>query len=382
LAGIYLHIPFCKRKCHYCNFFSVASVKYEKRFLEALDEEIFLQRNFFAGSPVDSIYLGGGTPSMLTISEIKHILDHLKQTFLVERTAEVTLEANPDDVSQELMEGYRQSGINRLSIGIQSFFDEDLVYLNRLHNAERALVAVKDSQRAGFDNISIDLIYGIPTLTDEHWQKNLDIAFSLDVPHISAYALTVEPKTALEVLIKKKKLAATSEEQVIRQFRMLMDAMKKPGFLHYEISNFCKEGHFSRHNSMYWDGGHYLGLGPAAHSYDGVTRRWNVASILHYADQISQNDRYYEEEQLTPVQKYNEFVMVSLRTMWGCDLSKIRDLFGEEVASRFIQLARQYLINGMLVVKDGVYFLTDEGKLFADGIASDLFMEPEDGPQG
>ena len=360
----------------------MASVKYKKRFLEALDEEIFLQRNFFRGHPVQSVYFGGGTPSLLDLSEITNILSGIRKTFDLDRNAEITLEANPDDISIPVMEGYLETGINRLSIGVQSFSDEDLVYLNRLHDASRAFDSVKIAQKAGFDNISIDLIYGIPTLSMENWQKNLEIAFSLGVPHISAYALTVEPKTALDILIKKKKLPGTEEEKVIEHFHTLMRTMKEKGFLHYEISNFCKDGYFSRHNSMYWDGGHYLGLGPAAHSYDGNTRRWNVNSILHYIDLLNRHELYYESEDLSDIQKYNEYVMVSLRTMWGCDLSKIEELFGVDAVSRFAKQVEQFLPDGRIIEKNGVYYLTDEGKLFADGISSDLFMESEDGTKG
>jgi len=379
VSGIYVHIPFCRQKCHYCNFFSVASDKYKKRFLDTLTEETFIQRNFFNELPVQSLYFGGGTPSLLSFVELESVFNTIKSTFLIEKDAEITLEANPDDLTIELLKKYRDLGFNRLSIGVQSFFDDDLGYLNRLHSAGRAYDSVKEAQKAGFENISIDLIYGIPTLTDEKWQKNLDIAFSLQVPHISAYALTVEPKTTLDVLIAKKKLPAPEEEQVVKHFRILSDAMKYHEYLHYEISNFCKPDFFSRHNSMYWSGAYYLGLGPAAHSFNGITRRWNVSSILHYATLINQHERYYEEEVLTDVQKYNEFVMVSLRTMWGCDGSKIRALFGESVKDRFVYLVTNYIQKGMIIEKEGIYFLTEEGKLFADGIASDLFLEPEDG---
>jgi oxygen-independent coproporphyrinogen III oxidase len=374
MAGIYIHIPFCRRKCHYCNFFSVATVRYQADFLETLKEEIFLQRNYLSGKVVDSVYFGGGTPSLADPSEIAAILHEIKTHYLVSKEAEITLEANPDDLNPDLLTKYKELGINRLSIGIQSFFDDDLEYLNRIHSASKAIGSVKEARLADFDNISIDLIYGIPTLTEEKWEKNLDRAFSLDVPHISAYSLTVEPKTALDLLIRKKKLPAPLEENVIAHFRMLMSKMREHGFLHYEISNFCREGYFSRHNSMYWSGEHYLGLGPSAHSYNGISRQWNVASIIQYIDQIRRNDRFFESEMLTPSQKHNEYVMTSLRTMWGCRLDRIREEFGEEFGSRFSVLVSRFLESGLMDEKEGIYTLTDEGKLFADGIASDLFI--------
>ena len=375
MPGIYIHIPFCKRKCHYCNFFSLASLKFRERFLTALTEEIFLQRKFFDEQKVDSIYFGGGTPSYLRGSEIAGILEHIRKYHPLAEDIEITLEANPDDITPETLKEYLALGINRISVGIQSFFDDDLEYLNRIHSAQRARESVSEAREAGFSNISIDLIYGIPTLTLEKWEKNLEIAFSLDIPHISAYSLTVEPKTALDLLIRKGNLPAPEEDQAVEQFRLLMKKMKDQDFEHYEISNFCRKGFYSRHNSMYWNGTHYLGFGPSAHSYNGTTRRWNIANLFQYIDQIQRNDRFYESEELTQIQRYNEYVMVSLRTMWGTDLMKIRNDFGNETASRFSSLAASFIESGQMMEKNKVYFLTDEGKLFADGIASELFLE-------
>jgi oxygen-independent coproporphyrinogen III oxidase len=375
MAGIYVHIPFCRRKCHYCNFFSLASLKYRERFLDALREEIFLQRNYLGEKPVQSIYFGGGTPSLLSSAEISSVLDEIRRYFLLSGNMEITLEANPDDINPELLQEYRLAGINRLSIGVQSFFDDDLLYLNRIHSAKRAEESVNEAKAAGFSNISIDLIYGIPTLTAEKWGKNLDRAFLLNVPHISTYSLTVEPKTALEVHIRKKKLAAPMEDQVIEHFRILLKKMKEQGFEHYEISNFCRNGLYSLHNSMYWNGTHYLGLGPSAHSYNGTSRQWNISNILHYITQISEKDRFFESEILTTTQRYNEYVMVSLRTMWGCDVQKIRDDFGDETGARFTEHVARFLESGEMIEKEGVFYLTDEGKLFADGIAAELFID-------
>ena len=376
MSGIYIHIPFCRRKCHYCNFFSLASLKYKERFLGALKEEIFLRKKYLDGKPIESIYLGGGTPSILKILEIEGILEDLRKYFILAENREITLEANPDDLDAGIFREYLAIGINRLSIGVQSFFDDDLEYLNRIHSGQRAEEVVRQAKDAGFSNISIDLIYGIPTLTAEKWQKNLEKAFSLEVSHISTYSLTVEPKTALDLLIRKKKLPGPGEEQILEHFRILLRMMKEQEFEHYEISNFCKNGFYSKHNSMYWQGGPYLGLGPSAHSYNGTSRQWNISNLVQYIDQINRNEPFFESEELTPVQQYNEYVMVSLRTMWGCDLNTIGERFGEEAVAHFSRLAARYLTSGELVEKTGIYYLTDEGKLFADGIAADLFLEP------
>jgi oxygen-independent coproporphyrinogen-3 oxidase len=375
MSGIYIHIPFCKRKCHYCNFFSLASLKYKERFLEALKEEIFIRKNYLNGKPIESIYFGGGTPSILQISEVDDILKNIKNYFLLAENCEITLEANPDDIDIALLQEFRNLGINRLSIGVQSFFDDDLLYLNRIHSGKRAEDSILQAKEAGFSNISLDLIYGIPTLTAEKWKHNLETAFSLDIPHISAYSLTVEPKTALDLLIRKKKLPAPEEEQVLDQFRIQLRMMQEHEFEHYEISNFCKNKLYSRHNSMYWNGATYLGLGPSAHSYNGISRQWNISNLIYYIEQISRNELFFESEELSLIQKYNEYVMVSLRTMWGCDLNKIANRFGTETADHFLNLVTKYLASGDLIEKSGIYYLTDEGKLFADGIASDLFLE-------
>jgi oxygen-independent coproporphyrinogen III oxidase len=375
MAGIYIHIPFCRRRCHYCNFFSVASLKYHEAFMEGILGEIRTRKDYLEGRTAQTVYFGGGTPSYLEAVDIRKILEEIQKNFGVGPEAEITLEANPDDLSPEKLNEFRKMGINRLSIGIQSFHDADLQYLNRVHSAKRAAESIKEAQDAGFDNLSIDLIYGIPTLSTENWEINIDKAYSFGTPHISAYSLTVEPKTALEVLIRNKKAVAPAEEESIAHFRILLRKMKEYGYEHYEISNFCKPGHYSRHNCQYWNGEYYLGLGPSAHSYNGHSRQWNAASIFEYADQIRRNDRFFEIEELTAAQHYNEFVMVSLRTMWGCDMEKVREKFGTSRAEDFSARAQKYISSGKMSEENGVYTLTDEGKLFADGIASDLFID-------
>lgn len=375
MAGLYIHIPFCKKKCHYCNFYSLASVKYLDAFYDALREEIYIQRNYLEGKSIKSIYFGGGTPTFVNPDIIRQALLSINKYYSIDVDPEITLEANPDDINNSLLREYKDIGINRLSIGVQSFYDDDLQYLNRLHSAGQAYQAVMDAKSAGFENLSIDLIYGIPTLTNEKWEQNLEKAFSLDIPHISAYSLTVEEKTALYVLIQKKALTSPTDEQMIGHFRILQQKMIEHEYLHYEISNFCKTGYYSRHNSMYWTGEHYLGIGPSAHSYNGASRQWNVSNILQYVDLIARNDRFYQTEELTDIQRFNERVMVSLRTMWGCDLNKIREEFGDEIAAGFRLQAEGHIKSGAMIENNGIYALTDTGKLFADGIASDLFLE-------
>jgi oxygen-independent coproporphyrinogen-3 oxidase len=281
---------------------------------------------------------------------------------------------NPEDVTEGYVAGLKRTLFNRFSLGVQSFFDEDLVYLNRSHSASQAVKAVKLLQQAGFDNISIDLIYGIPHATPGRWLKNLDMAFSLDVPHISAYALTVEPRTPLAWMIGKKKSPPVSDELQVKQFNMLMENAKVNGYLQYEISNFCKPGRYAIHNTNYWNGMHYLGLGPSAHSYNGISRRWNIANLAKYIDGMRNGEFLFEEETLTDTQKYNEYVMTSLRTMWGCDGHKIMEDFGLKIFDFFRHEAMSLIGKGLLREISGVYFLTDEGKLFADGVAGGLFL--------
>jgi oxygen-independent coproporphyrinogen-3 oxidase len=373
MAGIYIHIPFCKNKCHYCNFYSLASSRYVKDFIPALIKEIEFQRNYLEGEVVETIYFGGGTPSLLEYDSLMQIFEKLQNTFIIDAKAEITIEANPDDLNAAKLKATRQTPVNRLSIGIQSFFDEDLKYLNRIHTASQAEAAVKRSQDNGFDITSIDLIYGIPTLTDYHWKQNLEQSFSLLVPHISAYSITVEPKTALDTLIRKGKSKPVDEEQSVNQFKILMSEMKLNDFIHYEISNFCKEGFISIHNSNYWKGKRYLGLGPSAHSFDVQSRQWNNANIIDYIKGIETSVPAIEKETLSEPDKFNEYIMTSLRTMWGCDLNYIADTFGPDARKEIAKNAESFIMQKQMILDKDVLYLTDSGKLFADGIAADLF---------
>ena len=373
MAGIYIHIPFCKNKCVYCNFYSIASSHYYNDFVSALLSEIELQKNYLEGAKVKTIYFGGGTPSLLVQKDLMHIFEKLQQCFEIATDAEITYEANPDDLNSTKINELRKTTVNRISIGIQSFFDNDLKYLKRIHTASQAESAVKRCQDVGFENISIDLIYGMPTLTNDNWKRNIDKSFSLEVPHISAYGLTVETKTALETLINKGKAIAVNEEQSVKQFKILMQQMKANNFNHYEISNFCKQGFLSQHNSNYWKGEKYLGLGPSAHSYNLESRQWNVADIKEYIQKIEQKIIPSEKEVLTTEQKLNEYIMTSLRTVWGCDLNYIEKTFGKDYTSSLISKSEIFILKGQMISNNNILSLTDEGKLFADGIAGDLF---------
>jgi oxygen-independent coproporphyrinogen-3 oxidase len=374
MAGIYIHIPFCKQKCHYCNFFSTASTKWRDEFVSALLKEIEIRKEYLEEEKVNTIYFGGGTPSLLSIDHLALIFEHLALHFNIDHSAEITLEANPDDISVEKAREWKSAGVNRLSIGIQSFFDDDLHYLNRVHNAGQALQAITDVRNAGFENLTIDLIYGIPGLTEEKWAQNLETFFSLNIPHLSAYSLTVEQKTPLAKLIEKGKYAPVDENLSVAHFKMLLEQAKAHDFIHYEISNFAKEGFYSKHNSIYWLGGHYLGLGPSAHSFNGSSRQWNVSSISQYIKLDDFQTTVEEKEVLTLDQRFNEYVMTSIRTVWGCDSVHIRNVFGEKLESYFIMNIKSYLDKGHVYQEGSRYFLTDEGKLFADGIAAGLFI--------
>lgn len=373
MAGIYFHIPFCKQKCHYCNFYSVASRSGIPAMINAIVAEVSLQRTYLNNQTLTSIYFGGGTPSLLSETQLGAMLDAVTAEFAMSSSVEITLEANPDDITPEQLKMWRNIGINRLSIGVQSFNDKDLIYLNRVHNAERAHRCLTDARDAGFDNLTIDLIFGIPTLNDEAWLRNISLATETGIPHISAYALTVEPKTALDVLIRKGRLAAVDELMTARQFEMLMDALQTKGYQHYEISNYCLPGKYAQHNTAYWKGDHYLGLGPSAHSFNGKSRQWNISSIDAYIRAMVEQKPDFDIEFLNVSQQYNEYVMTGLRTMWGCSIHEIERKFGKPYAECFVTNADRWIERGCVSVDSGVYTLTREGKLLADGIASDLF---------
>lgn len=375
MAGIYLHIPFCKQKCHYCNFYALASSKYRNEFVDALVKEINSRIDYLKGELINTIYFGGGTPSLLYPKEIVQIINTIKQNYNAAANPEITLEANPDDLSiDKLLSLKNDTPVNRLSIGIQSFFDDDLKYLNRVHNSLQAINSIQIAKETGFDNITIDLIYGIPTLTNEKWKHNLNRFFSFELPHLSSYSLTVEPKTPLKVLIDKGKIQPVEEEQSISHFEILLEETKRHNYIHYEISNFAKEGHYSKHNSIYWTGGHYIGFGPSAHSFNGESRQWNVSNMKQYMEAEMVEKIIEEKEILTINQQYNEYVMTSIRTSWGCDVEHIHNEFGLNYVTYFKRSIKPFLKQGKVKYQKSKYLLTNKGKLFADAIASDLFI--------
>lgn len=374
MAGIYLHIPFCKKACHYCDFHFSTLHENMGEMVEAICHEIILRKNYLSDEKIESIYFGGGTPSLLNEIQLVKLIRILHETFDVVADAEITLEANPDDLTKENLLIFKTSGINRLSIGIQSFREQDLIVMNRAHNVEQALMCVKDAKEAGFENISIDLIYGLPDMSGDDWRKNLEIAFSLDVDHLSCYSLTVEPKTALAKMIQQHKVSDIDDAQSALHFEMLMDETAIHNFEHYEISNFARHKKYSKHNTSYWQRKKYLGVGPSAHSFDGDTRQWNVYNNSIYLRTLKNSEIPFEREELTGKDKLNEYLLTSLRTMWGMNLDFVKNNFGNDAAFE-LEKKLSLLIDEQLVeLKDNNFILTRKGKYFADKISLQLFV--------
>jgi oxygen-independent coproporphyrinogen-3 oxidase len=374
MAGIYIHIPFCKQACHYCNFYFSVSTSMKADLVKAIVREIELSKDYLDGEAIETIYLGGGTPSLLSGDEIKSILDTIYRIHTNIRLLELTLEANPDDLHQKKINELKNLtlyGLNRLSIGVQSFHQADLLYMNRAHSAEEASSAISRAQDAGFDNLTIDLIYGTPTMTDEGWAANIEKAIALNIPHISSYALTVEPKTYLDKYIKAGRSKPVDEVQTVRQFDILMRGMAAHQYDQYEISNYAKPGHHAIHNTNYWRGKKYLGLGPSAHSYNGNSRSWNVANNLNYIKSIGRSIIPAEIEHLTVVQQINEYIMTSLRTMWGMDIHMILDPnHKSQLLESLVSIDRSFYI-----LEGSILTLTQKGRHYADRIAAELFIE-------
>jgi oxygen-independent coproporphyrinogen-3 oxidase len=377
MAGLYIHIPFCKSKCGYCGFYSLPSLKLKDRFLETLKQEIVTRKEYLHGKAIDTIYFGGGTPSLLSVTEIESLLLLINKHYPIASNAEITLEANPDTLSLEYLKSLHQIGINRLSIGIQSFFDNDLQYLGRKHDSHHAQQCLDWVKLAGFSNISIDLIYGLPTSNAEQWNKNLDIFFAYHIPHLSAYALTLEPNSILTKQIELGKALPVIDDDALRDYDILCQRAKENGFLHYEISNFCKMGMHSKHNASYWFGTPYLGLGPSAHSYDGSSRQWNVSNLEKYCQRVLEpvEGPAYEKEQLSPEQHYDEYIMLRLRTHWGIDLKYMKREMGERFSSYCEKHAQTLIAQGRLSQTREFLYLNDAQMLFADGVAEELFWE-------
>ena len=371
---IYFHIPFCKQACHYCDFHFSTSLKYKEEMLAAMKAEIDFRASYLEDKKIESIYFGGGTPSILAASEIMELIDHISKHFEISNTAEITLEANPDDLDKQKVQALRQTEVNRFSIGIQSFFEEDLRWMNRAHHADEAKSAIMRVQDAGFENITCDLIYGYPLLNNSKWKTNMQELIQLQVPHISSYSMTVERKTALDHMINKGKTPPLNEEQSAEQMLMLIDTLTAAGYEQYEISNFAKPDRYARHNTNYWRGKPYLGIGPSAHSFNTQSRSWNIANNALYIKGILEKELPLETEILQKSDRFNEYVMTSLRTKWGIDSSYVKQEFGSDYYSELEKLSKPYLEQGKLINQDGQITLTPEGKLLADQIASDLFV--------
>ncbi|MGB4845229.1 MAG: radical SAM family heme chaperone HemW [Ferruginibacter sp.] len=376
MPGIYIHIPFCKQACHYCNFHFSTTLSLKDKMIEAITKEIHLTKTLSssAADKINTLYFGGGTPSIIDTDDLKKLFDILQQRFVFADDIEITLEANPDDITDEKLVQWKSLGVNRLSVGIQSFLEEELVWMNRAHSASESLLCIDKIQAAGFTNFSVDLIYGSPILSDDDWKKNVDLVIEKNIPHISCYALTVEPKTALDKMIALHKREPVDAEKQSRQFLLLMDWMETAGYEHYEISNFAKPGLQSRHNSSYWSGESYYAFGPAAHAFDGKSRRWNIANNSLYIQALQKDIIPFEEELLTKIQQLNEYIMTSLRTMEGLHLDYVSKNFGEEESRKIKTASSKYESTGKLKINNNKIILTREGKLFADGIAADLFF--------
>ncbi len=371
--GIYIHIPFCKQACHYCNFHFSTATKYQEEMVKAITKELQMQQSYLPNKPLESIYFGGGTPSILSEKYLEQIFTTIHKLFKVSPNAEITLEANPDDLHKDKLLALKSMGINRLSIGVQSFFADDLVLMNRAHTPKEAVRALELSFEQGFEEINLDLIYGITTASNDSWIKNMEKAFNFPINHLSAYALTVEPKTALAHFIKKGKYPPIDEQKASEQYNMLMEFAQAKGWTHYEISNFALPGKEARHNTAYWQGKAYLGIGPSAHSFNGHSRQWNIANNQTYMKAIEQDRVPFEVEILSPTDQYNELVMTALRTKWGCSEKEIAKL-GESYVT-FFRKEIQASLEEQLVVQIGdIYTLTQKGMHYADRIASDVML--------
>jgi len=374
LASIYIHIPYCKQKCTYCNFHFRTAQNDKIEMLKSIKKEIELRKFYLNGATISSIYFGGGTPSILNKEEIESIIQTIYHHFTIDINAEITLECNPDDLDKKMLTDLKEIGINRLSIGIQSFDDDDLKFMNRSHNAKEALECIHLAKEAEFNNITIDLIYGLPNQSNEKWKQNLKQMLDLNIQHFSAYALTVEPKTVLKHLIDKQKVIPLDDKITVEHFNTLAQIATENDFIHYEISNFGKQGFFSNHNTAYWKNQHYLGVGPSAHSFNETSRQWNLASNKQYIEMVNANNAYFEIEQLSNAQQYNEYIFTALRTMWGVELDYIKTQFGATAHQYFEKQVSNWVNQGKIKQLENNYTLTSRGKLYADAISSDLFI--------
>tara|TARA_B100000683_G_scaffold150022_1_gene145304 strand:+ start:3394 stop:4524 length:1131 start_codon:yes stop_codon:yes gene_type:complete len=373
LSSIYIHIPYCKQKCTYCNFYLKTNLKDKNKLIESLIKEISLTKNYLKDTKLKSLYFGGGTPSLLNKENLDLIFRKVKKYYQVSSEAEITIECNPEDLTIEKLKDLKNIGFNRLSIGIQSFKDEDLIFMNRNHNRNQGIKSVKNAKDAGFKNISIDLIFSLPNQSLKDWNENLRMAFELDIQHISSYSLTIEEKTKLKYLIENNKLSELVDIESSNHFRLLVEECEKRGFIQYEISNFGKKNYFSTHNSNYWVGSEFLGIGPSAHSYNGESRRWNISSNSKYIQSIKNNIIPSNEEKLTNSEKFNDYIMTSLRTIWGADLILIKKKFGKTIHSDLNKQIQKWIKSKDIFQEKEKIYLTTKGKFISDSICSDLF---------
>lgn len=374
MAGIYIHIPFCKQACHYCDFHFSTNLRNVEDVVGAMKMELNLQSNYMDNEVIQTIYFGGGTPSAIPVHLIGELIDTVKQLHQVDVNAEISLEANPDDLTKENLEAWKSFGVNRLSVGVQSFVDEHLVWMNRAHTSTEAINGLTWAKEVGFSNITMDLIYGIPGMSMKQWESNLQTFFDLDLPHLSAYGLTIEDQTHLGHLVKTKQVYIEKDENYNLQFEYLMNQTQNHGFAHYEISNFGKPGFQSRHNTAYWLGEKYAGIGPSAHAFNGKERRWNVASNMKYIKLLHTKELPSEVEQLSENDQFNEYVLIRLRTIWGIDERQIKTQFGEKFQNILKSTIRPYMDSGHVIFRDDLYTLSRKGKYLADKISSDLFV--------
>ena len=378
MAGIYIHIPFCKKFCFYCDFYHILSNNDNTEFIGAILKEASLRQDYIGSETISTIYIGGGTPSVFSIDELSIILNRINNLFRVEESCEITIELNPDDVNREYLSGLINLNINRISLGIQSWCDSDLKMLNRRHDSAQAAIALEESFKAGFKNISIDLIYGLPGMSLKDWISNLDFSLTFDIKHLSAYHLTFEPGTVFGNRLKKGLISEIDEEESAAQFNMLIEKTEKAGFIHYEISNFGKPGYFSVHNSNYWKQVNYIGLGPSAHSFNGYSRQWNTRSVKEYTQSVNEGKPFFEREELDKEACFNEYIMTSLRTMWGIDLDYIETVFGKEGYDYIVNLSGKFKNYGMIKQDKKNLVLTNQGKLISDNIISEFMMPGND----
>ncbi len=374
MAGIYIHIPFCKKPCFYCDFYHVISVNDNSAFIDALLKEVTLRKDYLEDETVSTIYLGGGTPSVFSIKDLGTILNHINKLFRVTEDCEITIELNPDDVQPAYLEGLKNHNINRISLGIQSWRDSDLKMLNRRHDSVQAVVALKETLNAGFENVTIDLIYGIPGMSLKEWESNLDFSFSFGIKHLSAYHLTFEPGTVFGKMLKKGTISEIDENDSAAQFNILIEKAESAGFVQYEISNFGKPGYFSIHNSNYWKQVSYLGLGPSAHSFNGYSRQWNIRDLKDYIKSVNAGKSFFEREELDIKTRFNEYIMTSLRTMWGIDLEYVEGMFEKEGYDYVVNLAGKFRNYGLMKLEKKSLVLTNQGKLISDNIISEFMM--------